>query len=191
MKLLAISGSARRDSTNTAMLMAMQAAAPQGLALTVVHRLDQWPLFSPDREGAHTPAAVLAFAAALAAADGVIIASPEYVRAIPAGLKNAIEWMVSRKEIIGKPIALAHASHRGDEMLASLRSVLSTVSDGFMASPFLRLPLLGQTPAQIAALLREAPHLAQLRQFLGEFAAAIAARQAAREPAHAFTLPPL
>jgi NAD(P)H-dependent FMN reductase len=68
-------------------------------------------------------------AAAVARADGLVIACPEYVRALPGGFKNAVDWLVSRDEIIVKPIALIHASHRGDDMLEQLRLVLGTVSE--------------------------------------------------------------
>ncbi|WP_369808869.1 hypothetical protein [Phaeobacter sp. S60] len=53
-------------------------------------------------------------------------------------MKNAIDWMVSRGETIGKSIALMHASRRGDDMLAQLRLVLPTISDQFRADPALR-----------------------------------------------------
>jgi len=179
MKLLAISGSARQGSTNTALLLAMKDRVPAGVELSVFHRLDTLPVFSPDAEGERTPVAVLRFLELLAAADGIVIASPEYVRSIPGGLKNAIDWMVSRFEIIGKPIALAHASHRGDEMLASLRVVLGTVSDGFLPQVFLRLPLVGKSPDDISASLTEPTHAARVDGFLGELVAAIQSRNVA------------
>ena len=59
MKLLAISGSARRDSTNTALLMAVKSLALAGVDVSVFHRLDTLPVFSPDLEGERTPAVVL------------------------------------------------------------------------------------------------------------------------------------
>lgn len=79
-----------------------------------------------------TPAVVEEFIKSVSASDGIIISSPEYIRCIPGGLKNAIDWMVSRTEIIDKPIVLVHASSRGDDMLVSLRRVLSTVSSNFL-----------------------------------------------------------
>jgi len=176
MKLLAISGSARQGSTNTALLMAMKALAPDGVDVSVFHRLDTLPVFSPDAEGEGTPVAVLGFLARVSAADGIVIASPEYVRSIPGGLKNAIDWMVSRFEIIGKPIALAHASHRGDEMLASLRLVLGTVSDGFLPQVFLRVPLVGKSPDDIAVLMSDRDYASSIIAFLSDFAAAIRVR---------------
>lgn len=176
MKLLAISGSARHDSTNTALLKALKRHAPDGVAISVFHRLDTLPVFSPDAEGERTPVAVLRFLERVGQADGIIISSPEYVRSIPGGMKNAIDWMVSRFEIIGKPIALAHASHRGDEMLASLRTVLATVSDGFLGQVFLRVPLVGKSPSEIDVLLSEPDYEAQLTGFLSAFVSAIHAR---------------
>jgi NAD(P)H-dependent FMN reductase len=173
MKILAISGSARQASTNTAMLLAMQALAPDNIQFSIFHRVDRLPVFSPDAEGEHTPAAVLEFLQLVAAADGIIIASPEYIRAIPGGLKNAIDWMVSRFEIIGKPIVLAHASYRGDDMLASLRRVLATVSENFLEHIFLRISVIDKSPEEIAVLLRLPEYQEQINGFLSAFAAAI------------------
>ena len=184
MKLLAISGSARRESTNTALLLAMKGLAPQGIELSVFHRLDTLPVFSPDSEGEKTPPQVTGFLELVSAADGIIISSPEYIRAIPGGLKNAIDWMVSRFEVIGKPIALAHASHRGDDMLASLRRVLSTVSDGFLESVFLRIPLIDKTPEEISALLRLPEYRLRMSEFLLSVAASANRASRCSEAAH-------
>jgi NAD(P)H-dependent FMN reductase len=178
MKLLAISGSARRDSTNTALLLALKDAAPEGIELSVFHRLETLPVFSPDLEGRKTPIEVSEFLALVSDAEGIIVSSPEYVRAIPGGLKNAIDWMVSRFEIIGKPIALAHASHRGDDMLESLRRVLSTVSDAFLDDVFLRIPLIGKTPREIEAALQTSDRKKEIGEFLSAFLAAVHSRQA-------------
>ncbi|WP_433865647.1 NADPH-dependent FMN reductase [Ralstonia wenshanensis] len=185
MKLLTISGSARRDSVNTALLLGLKDVAPEGVELLVFHRLDTLPVFSPDLEGPQTPAAVLEFLALVSGCDGIIIASPEYVRAIPGGLKNVIDWMVSRFEVIGKPIALAHASHRGDDMLTSLRLVLSTVSDQFLEDVFLRIPLIGKTPDEIKTLLEVPDRQTEMRGFLSAFVEAIRSRQTAASTANA------
>jgi NAD(P)H-dependent FMN reductase len=173
MKILAISGSTRTDSTNTALLQAMRELAPAGVEISVFHRLDTLPVFSPDSEGERTPTQVLKLLEAVSASDGIIISSPEYIRAIPGGLKNSIDWMVSRFEVVSKPIALAHASHRGDDMLASLRLVLSTVSDQFQSNLFLRIPVMKKSPAEIADLARLPHYEAQIKAFLQSFIAAI------------------
>lgn len=173
MKILAISGSARDASTNTALLKFMKDLTPEGVELSVFHRLDVLPVFSPDSEGEATPRVVSEFLETLSATDGIIISSPEYVRAIPGGLKNAIDWMVSRFEIIGKPVALVHASHRGDDMLNSLRLVLSTVSDNFLEDLFLRIPLIGKSPEEIEELLREPQHESEMSTFWCNFIEAV------------------
>lgn len=169
MKFLAISGSARRASTNTALLHALQAAAGQTHALSVYDRVGELPVFSPDLE-LDPPPAVSAFAQAIADADGLILASPEYIRSIPGGLKNAIDWLVSRNEVIGKPIVLAHASHRGDDMLGQLRVVLATLSDRFNEELFLRLPLMKLLPDEVAAHLSAPRHQEEMCRFLDAFA---------------------
>ncbi|WP_310629913.1 NADPH-dependent FMN reductase [Paraburkholderia sp.] len=186
MKLLAISGSTRRESTNTALLMAMQDYLPPGAELSVVAWLDKLPVFSPDAEHGALPAPVARFIELVSLADGIIIASPEYVRALPGGLKNAIDWMVSRFEVIGKPIAIAHASHRGEDMLASLRLVLSTISEGFLDSAFLRIPLVGKSPADVKTTLQTPDNEAAITQFLATVVASIRSTLTPATPAPAF-----
>ena len=149
MRILAISGSARRSSTNTALLRALARVAPEGVEVSVYDSVATLPVFSPDLDN-QPPAVVQDYVAEVGAADALIIASPEYVRAIPGGLKNAIDWLVSRETLIDKPIALAHASHRGDDMLAALRIVLATVSTRFAPDVFLRFELMKLTPEAIA-----------------------------------------
>jgi hypothetical protein len=95
--------------------------------------------------------------------------------------------MVSRFEVIGKPIALAHASHRGDDMLTSLRLVLSTVSDQFLEDVFLRIPLIGKTPDEIKTLLKQPERQSEMRGFLSAFVAAIHSRQTSAHECHAVT----
>jgi chromate reductase, NAD(P)H dehydrogenase (quinone) len=84
-------------------------------------------------------------------------------------LKNAIDWLVSREELIGKPIALAHASHRGDDMLGDLRRVLSTASDRFCEGVFLRMHLMKMTPEEVSARLNGEEEMVQMRTFLDGF----------------------
>ena len=170
MKFLAISGSARRASTNTAMLRALQNVAEPNHAVSLYDRIGDLPVFSPDREDEALPAQVEILAESIARADGLIIASPEYVRSIPGGMKNAIDWLVSRDELIAKPIVLAHASHRGDDMLAQMRIVLGTVSARFNPDLFLRFHLMALSPQAIEERLSEAAAVEEIRTFLERFA---------------------
>lgn len=173
MHLLALSGSLRAASTNSALLRALAIAAPQGLHVTFYEGLGDLPLFSPDREGPLTPPAVLAFAGSAAAADGLVISCPEYAHALPGAFKNALDWLVSRPELIAKPVALLHASQRGDDVLSDLRRVLHTVTDRFAEDIFLRFSLGKLTPEQIAADLSAPDQAALLQDYLHRFAAFI------------------
>jgi NAD(P)H-dependent FMN reductase len=172
MKILAISGSGRARSTNTALLRAVAVIAQPDHDVTVFADVARLPVFSPDLEAGPLPEPVQCFVDSIANSDCVIISSPEYVRAIPGGLKNAIDWLVSRDEIISKPVALMHASHRGDDMLAQLRLVLSTVSTGFAQDVFVRFTLMKLSPEDIADHMMQPAQQARVRGFLHSLAQA-------------------
>lgn len=157
-------------STNTAMLLALQACPGLDHEVTVYDRLGDLPIFSPDLEQFDLPQSVRDFVSRIAEADGVIFASPEYVHSIPGGLKNGIDWLVSREEIIQKPIALMHASHRGDDMLDQLRLVLGTVSARFRKDVFVRFPLMKLSPDEIEQVLKRPDCQARMADFLNRFA---------------------
>ncbi|MGO6850791.1 NAD(P)H-dependent oxidoreductase [Rhizobium leguminosarum] len=171
MRILAISGSARLNSTNTAMLRAIRTIAPSDIEVSIFDGVGRLPVFSPDLEGESLPEAVRDFIDVVAQSDGVIIASPEYVRSIPGGLKNAIDWLVSGDEIVHKPIALLHASHRGDDMLAGLRTVLATITDRFAGDIFLRLPLMKLDPAEVLRSIEMADNRSRVEAYLQAFSA--------------------
>ena len=183
MNILAISGSVRAASTNTAMLRAVAALAAPEHEVTVLAGLGDLPVFSPDLETGALPVAVGNFADMVGRSDGVIIASPEYARAIPGGLKNAIDWLVSRDEIVEKPIALMHASHRGDDMLAQLRLVLSTVSQRFAGHLFLRFHLMKLSPDEIARHLQAPGNREAVAEFLRGFDRHCRSKAADNQPA--------
>ena len=92
MNILGISGSLRAASFNTALLHAAQDLAPAGMAIAV-HRLHELPLFDQDVEEQGDPAPVKALKDAVAAADGLLLACPEYNGGISGVLKNAIDWI--------------------------------------------------------------------------------------------------
>jgi len=118
MKILGISGSLRAGSYNTALLRAAQAlAAPE--ATIDVATLHGIPLYDGDleqREG--IPAAVQGLKSRLAAADAVLLATPEYNNGIPGVFKNAIDWLSrppadAARLFAGRPLALLGASPGG------------------------------------------------------------------------------
>ncbi|WP_114009044.1 NADPH-dependent FMN reductase [Cohaesibacter intestini] len=170
LRLLAISGSARQESTNTALLHAVRKAAPEGINVTVFDALGTLPVFSPDLEANPLPPSVAAFMSAVETCHGIIISSPEYVRTLPGGLKNAIDWLVSGEQIIDKPVALLHASHRGDDMLATLRLVLSTITSRFEPDIFERFALMKASPDEIAHIMRAPEQDARVQTYLTAFA---------------------
>ena len=112
-KILGISGSLRRGSHNTAALRAAAELAPEGVTVSVYEVLRDIPPYDDDlRTGSGYPAAVEAFRQAVAAADALLIATPEYNYSIPGVLKNAIDW-ASRppaQPFDNKPLAILGAS---------------------------------------------------------------------------------
>ena len=141
-QVLAISGSLRQASINSALCRAAARLAPAELRITIFPGLGGLPLFNPDVEG-DPPAAVEAFRLAVGNADALLIASPEYAHGISGPMKNALDWLVAFEGTVGKPIALINTSARARHAHDALREVLQTMStivvDG--ASP--TLPLLG------------------------------------------------
>lgn len=110
-KVAYIIGSLSSTSINRKLVEAMIADAPEDLEF-VEADFSQFPLYSPDRE-ADYPQVVGDFKKILEEADGVLIATPEYDRSIPGGLKNAIDWMGrpwGSNPIGGKPLYLVGAS---------------------------------------------------------------------------------
>lgn len=93
MKIIAISGALRKASTNTGLLRALQELAPSEVIIDIV-TLHGIPLYDGDEEKASgKPQTVKDLDARIRAADGVIIATPEYNFSIPGVLKNATDWL--------------------------------------------------------------------------------------------------
>ena len=110
--ILALSGSLRAASTNSALLAALQRNAPADCRVTLYGELGRLPIFNPDDEGDRTPPQAAALIDAVTTADGLVVSSPEYAHGVPGGLKNALDWLVSRDAAVGKPAMLVHASPR-------------------------------------------------------------------------------
>src|SRR5512146_831386 len=111
--ILAISGSLRRNSLNSAALRAVaRSAAGSGIALAIDDSTRALPHFSPDLE-ADPPDAVQRFREACEGADAVLLAVPEYAFGIPGAFKNALDWTVGSGSIYRKPVALLSVAPRG------------------------------------------------------------------------------
>lgn len=95
MRILAISGSLRRDSHNTKLLRAAAGLLPPGAELDVLEpdALRDIPHYDEDLREAGEPRAVTRLRARVASADAVLVSTPEYNHALPGALKNAIDWL--------------------------------------------------------------------------------------------------
>jgi chromate reductase len=146
LRILAISGSLRKASTNTAALEAMGRLAPSDVSVTLYRGLASLPPFNADDdgEGVRLPEAVEAFRAVVGQSDALVIASPEYAHGIAGALKNALDWLVASDAFPGKPVVLVNAAPRAFHAQASLREVLSTMAARLMPEAFVSVPLTGK-----------------------------------------------
>ncbi|HTZ67484.1 MAG TPA: NADPH-dependent FMN reductase [Roseiarcus sp.] len=147
MRLLAISGSLRRASTNTAALEALARLAPEGVKVLVYGDLAKLPPFNPDDdiEDGRKPEPVETLRALIGASDALIIAAPEYAHGLPGVLKNALDWLVASETFAGKPTVLINTSPRAFHAQASLREILSTMAARLMTEAFAAISLTGKT----------------------------------------------
>lgn len=112
LRVLGIAGSLRRASYNRALLRAAAELAPPGMEI-VTHDLIDIPLFNEDVEAEGIPAPVQALRDAVAAADALLFATPEYNHGVPGVLKNAVDWASrppGRSVLAGKVAAVFGAS---------------------------------------------------------------------------------
>jgi chromate reductase len=113
MTILAIAGSLRKESHNRRLLLEAQRLAPQGVDVALWNRLGEIPPYDPGADVEPAPGAVADLRRAIAAADGVLFATPEYNASIPGVLKNAVDW-ASRpwpdNALRGKPVAVVGAT---------------------------------------------------------------------------------
>jgi NAD(P)H-dependent FMN reductase len=144
-RVLAISGSLRRASSNSALVGAVARLAPDDMDVSVYRELETLPPFNPDLDGDHAPAAVARFRAALQACDAVLISSPEYAHGVPGVLKNALDWVVGSGELVRKPIALVNASGRAKHAWASLAETLVVMSALVIRDASITVSLEGKT----------------------------------------------
>jgi chromate reductase len=180
--VLAMSGSLRRASQNTALLRAAQRHGPPGLSIDLYTGLADLPPYNQDHDGDHAPEPVVDLRAAIAAADGLLIASPEYNHSVPGVLKNALDW-ASRPNpgscLEDKPIAVMGASPgnfgtaRGQ---SALRQVLGATRSHVLVYPEL-LVFGSNRRFDEAGNLTDATTLALLDDLLVQFRDEISSRQ--------------
>ncbi len=136
-RILAISGSLQRASANSALLRVAGRLAPAGTEVARSESVGALPHFNPDLDGDSVAASVTRFRAQLTAADGVLIASPEYAHEMPGSLKNALDWVVGSGELYERAVAVTCASPRpngGVNVRAALEQTLRAQGARIVAS---------------------------------------------------------
>jgi len=133
MKVLAISGSLRRDSYNTKLLRAAEELLPPNVDFVLYQGVKEVPPYDEEDDVQPAPMAVAALRSAVREADAVLFSTPEYNSSIPGSMKNAIDWVsrpFSTNPLRNKPVAVIGASTGAFGAVwaqAELRKVLAAV----------------------------------------------------------------
>jgi NAD(P)H-dependent FMN reductase len=126
-KILAISGSTRKSSTNLNLINAIIALSPAGMDYKIYKGLAELPHFNPDIDTDTPPKSVIEFRQLLLEADGILICTPEYAMGLPGSLKNALDWVVSSCGFRKKQVAVITASSMGEKAHESLLGTLKII----------------------------------------------------------------
>jgi chromate reductase len=183
MKVLAISGSLRRDSYNTTLLRAAKEVASEEVEVELFDGLKDIPAFDEDDERGEAPTAVARLRDAIEAADAVLFATPEYNGSIPGQLKNALDWAsrpFATNPLRNKPVTVVGASTGGFGAMwaqADLRRVLKTIGARVIGDE-VPVPAV-HTRTDEAGRLADAETEERLREVLDALGEAVEARQIA------------
>ncbi len=140
MKILALSGSLRAASINSAVLRTVRHLAPASIDVSLFSGLGDLPLYNPDLEIA-PPAIAVQLRIEVATADALLIASPEYAHGVTGTIKNALDWLVAFEGFADKPVAVLNATPRAHHADAALRETLVTMSATLIEAASITLPL--------------------------------------------------
>lgn len=143
-KILAISGSLRTNSSNTSLLRAIAALAPDRVEIDIYTGIGNLPHFNPELDDERALHSVRDWRDRLQAADGVLFCTPEYAHGVPGVLKNALDWIVSSGEFMHKPTAVISASPSpdgGEKANAALVQTLRVMMANIPADAILCIPM--------------------------------------------------
>jgi chromate reductase len=143
--ILAVSGSLRKSSSNTALLQATAALVPSNAIVTFYEGLNDLPHFNPEIDTDNVITSVDVWRSKLKAADGVIICTPEYAKGVPGVLKNALDWIVSSGEFMNKPVSIISASPTpwgGEFAHASIKLTLTMMDAKIVEGATLTVPFI-------------------------------------------------
>lgn len=156
MLILALCGSLQQKSGNLSLLERAASLAPAGVEVRLCDDLRALPLFDPDLEQQGELPQVARWRRALADADALLVASPEYGHSLPGALKNGIDWVIGSGELERKVVAVTASVNfpeRGMRGLSALLQTLHAVSARVVGGrPIVRGP---SFDTDVAALLAQ------------------------------------
>lgn len=176
MRILALSGSLRPQSLNALLLREAVRLAPPDTEIAFWERLDDLPHYSPERDLDPPPAPAAELRSLIREADALLICTPEYIHAMPAVLKNLLEWVVSSGDCVAKPTAAWSASpalEGGARAQAALVHTLEVMSAQVVHASSLCLTL-ARSGLDSEGHLKDPVQEAALRTSLEALAAAVA-----------------
>src|SRR3954468_21659710 len=141
LRILAISGSLRAQSSNTSLLRLPAAVAPAAVIVELYDGLARLPHFNPDDDLDVPPPPVLELRRRVGEADGLLFCSPEYAHGVPGSLKNALDWLVASVELPDKPVASLNASPLSTYAQASLLETLTVMSTRIVREAWVTIPV--------------------------------------------------
>jgi NAD(P)H-dependent FMN reductase len=179
MRLLLVSGSTRRGSTNGAALRAAQELVPAGTETALYERLGELPQFDPDADHDPLPPLITELRAEITRADVLVFCTPEYAGTLPGAFKNLLDWTVGGAEMYGKPAAWINVAPegRGGGADATLRVVLGYVGAQILPASGTRVTVPRDAVDGSGALVDEG-----VRSQLAEVLAMVVAQTPADQP---------
>lgn len=161
-KILAVSGSLRANSSNAIILLAIQKMVPEQVEFFIYKGLGGLPHFDDAEE---IPIAVSVWRKHLQDADAVLICSPEYAFGVPGSLKNALDWTVGSGELVSKPLGLITASTGGEKAHAALLHIFTALSAKIPEGASLLISFV-RSKLNAAGEISDAPTLAAVKTLL-------------------------
>jgi len=145
-RVVSLCGSLRRGSVNAAVLKTASRIVPPGMAITSYDEMRELPAFDPDDDRDPLPPPVAVLRRSLAAADAVLVCTPEYAGALPGAFKNLLDWTVGAPDMDGMPVAWINASGLaaptgGADAHDSLRKVLGYLNAAIVEDACVRVPV--------------------------------------------------
>ncbi|MDW8852020.1 NAD(P)H-dependent oxidoreductase [Flavobacterium sp. MMLR14_040] len=167
-KIFAITGSTRKNSSNFKILKYISDNIKSGFEVEIFEDLAEIPHFNPDLDNENPPNKVTFFRNKINEANGVLICTPEYVFSLPGSLKNALEWCVSTTIFSNKNIGLITASASGEKGHEQLLLIMKTLEAKFQNNTQLLIQGIRGKINEEGKIINEETEVA-LQDFIGNF----------------------